>query len=105
MKIRIYETDFEGHPVEYTGEFFSGPSALAIVESMKMDPFNASLEPVKYMQNVLKSIGQKKTVLPIIPEQAAEIFLQCLAKNRYACFVDDDPQDYFSPSYEIDVRL
>ena len=36
MQIRIYETDFERHPVECTGEYFSGPTALAIVEAMKL---------------------------------------------------------------------
>ena len=39
MKIRIYETDFDGRPVDCTGEFFSGPTALAVVEGMKMNPF------------------------------------------------------------------
>ena len=44
MKIRIYETDFKGNPVECTGEFSSGPAALAIVEAMKMRPFTAGLD-------------------------------------------------------------
>ena len=46
MKIRIYETDFEGNPVECTGEYFSGKTALDIVNAMKMNPFQASLTPL-----------------------------------------------------------
>ena len=34
MKIRIYETDFEGNPVECTGEYFSGRTAMDIVNAM-----------------------------------------------------------------------
>ena len=44
MKIRIYETDFEGNSVECTGDFFPGATALDIVNAMKMNPFNAHLE-------------------------------------------------------------
>ena len=105
MKIRIYETDFEGHPVECTGEYFSGPTALAIVECMKMDPFNASLEPLEYMRKVLEAIGQQKIVLPMVPEQAAEKFLQILAENKYAVFIDTDAPDYFSYPCESDEKL
>ena len=47
MKIRIYETDFEGNPVECTGDFFSGATALDIVNAMKMNPFNAHLESLR----------------------------------------------------------
>ena len=36
MKIRIYETDFDGNPVECIGDFFSGATALDIVNAMKM---------------------------------------------------------------------
>ncbi len=34
MKNRIYETDFDGNPVECTGDFFSGTTALDIVNVM-----------------------------------------------------------------------
>lgn len=105
MKIRIYETDFEGHPVECTGEFFSGPSALAIVEAMKMDPFNAGLEPMEYMQRVLGAIEQKQIVLPTVPERAAEEFLQSLTENKYAVFVDDNALDYLSSPSKIKEKL
>ncbi len=44
MKIRIYETDFEGNPVECTGEYFSGRTALDIVNAMKMNPFQLNIE-------------------------------------------------------------
>ena len=71
MKIRVYETDFEGNPVECTGEFFSGPTALAIVEAMKMSPFTASLDPLAFMRQILDRIGQQDFKLPGPPEQAA----------------------------------
>ena len=84
MRIRIYETDFEGHPVECTGEFFSGPSALAIVEAMKMSPFTASLDPLDFMRQVLDGIGQKKFELSGPPEKAAIVFLQRLTALNFA---------------------
>ena len=84
MRIRIYETDFEGHPVECTGEFFSGPSALAIVEAMKMSPFTASLDPLDFMRQVLDGIGQKKFELSGPPEKAAVAFLQRLTALNFA---------------------
>ena len=60
MKIRIYETDFEGNPVECTGDFFSGATALDIVNAMKMNPFQASRTPLEFMRWMLASIGQEK---------------------------------------------
>ena len=44
MKIRIYETDFEGHPLDCSGEYFSGKTALDIVEGMTMNPFQLKVE-------------------------------------------------------------
>ena len=70
MKIRIYETDFEGNPVECTGDFFSGATALDIVNVMKMNPFQASLTPLDFMRQILKSIGQEKFPLPKDTESA-----------------------------------
>ena len=84
MKIRVYETDFEGNPVECTGEFFSGPTALAIVEAMKMSPFTASLDPLAFMRQILDRIGQQDFKLPGPPEQAAAAFLQRLTALGYA---------------------
>ena len=84
MRIRIYETDFEGHPVECTGEFFSGPSALAIVEAMKMSPFTASLDPLAFMRRVLDGIGQADFELTGPPEKAAIVFLQRLTALNFA---------------------
>ena len=84
MRIRIYETDFEGHPVECTGEFFSGPSALAIVEAMKMSPFTASLDPLVFMRRVLDGIGQADFELTGPPEKAAIVFLQRLTALGFA---------------------
>ena len=84
MKIRIFETDFEGRPVECTGEFFSGPSALAIVEAMKMSPFTASLDPIVFMRQILDRIGQKDFELTGPPEKAAVVFLQRLTALGFA---------------------
>ena len=84
MKIRIYETDFEGRPVECTGEFFAGPTALSIVDAMKMNPFTASLEPLDFMRQVLARIGQPDFELAGPPEKAAVAFLQRLTALGYA---------------------
>ena len=102
MKIRIYETDFEGHPVECTGEFFSGPSALAIVEAMKMNPFAASLDPLAFMRQILDRIGQKDFELSGPPEKAAIVFLQRLTALGFAGYdletdeleISPDPESY-----------
>jgi len=87
MKIRIYETDFEGHPVECTGECFSGPTPLAIVEAMKMNPFNASRDPLEFMRSLLDDIGQKDFPLSGDPEKAAVVFLQRLTALKYAEYI------------------
>ena len=87
MKIRIYETDFEGKPVECTGEFFSGATALAIVEAMKLNPFTADLEPQVFMRRTLDRIGQTDFELPGPPEKAAVVFLQRLTALGYAEYV------------------
>lgn len=96
MQIRIYETDFEGRPVECTGEYFSGPTALAIVEGMKLDPFNAGLAPVKFMRQLLDAVGQK---LADDPEKAAVAFLQRLTALGYAEYVLE-PQELIEISRE-----
>ena len=76
MKIRIYETDFEGNPVECTGDFFSGATALDIVNAMKMNPFQASLTPLDFMRWMLAGIGQEKFALPDDKEKADEVDLE-----------------------------
>ncbi len=90
MKIRIHETDFEGHPVDCTGEYFSGKTALDIVEAMKMNPFNASLTPAAFMRRILDANGQKAFSLPDEPNKAAVAFLQRLAASGYASFEQDE---------------
>ena len=84
MKIRIYETDFEGNPVECTGEYFSGKTALDIVNAMKMNPFQASRTPLEFMRWMLASIGQEKFALPDDEGKAALLFLQRLTTLGYA---------------------
>jgi len=90
MKIRIHETDFEGHPVDCTGDFFAGRTALEIVAAMQLDPFNGSLTPLEFMRQTLDGIGQKKFALPDDPERAAIEFLQRLTILGFAVFVLDD---------------
>lgn len=98
MKIRIYETDFEGNPVECTGEYFSGRTALDIVNAMKMNPFQASLTPLDFMRWMLASIGQEKFALPDDEEKAALLFLQRLTVLGYATFeLDADEVDLGHP--------
>ena len=98
MKIRIYETDFEGNPVECTGEYFSGKTALDIVNAMKMNPFQASLTPLEFMRWMLASIGQEKFALPDDEGKAALLFLQRLTTLGYATFVlDADEVDLEHP--------
>jgi len=97
VKIRIYETDFEGHPVECTGEFFSGPSAIAIVEAMKMSPFTASLDPLAFMRRVLDGIGQADFELTGPPEKAAIVFLQRLTALNFAGYELEEDEVIFAP--------
>ena len=98
MKIRIYETDFEGNPVECTGEYFSGKTALDIVNAMKMNPFQASLKPLDFMRWMLASIGQEKFDLPDDEGKAALLFLQRLTTLGYATFeLDADEVDLEHP--------
>ena len=103
MRIRIYETDFEGHPVECTGEFFSGPSALAIVEAMKMSPFTASLDPLAFMRQVLGSIGRKDFELTEPQEKAAIVFLQRLTALNFAGYDLEADELEISPGSETHI--
>ena len=85
MKIRIHDTDYEGQPVACTGELFSGDTALAVVEAMKRNPFNAHLEPLDFMRRTLAAIGRETTPLPIDdPSAAAEAFLAVLEVAGFA---------------------
>ena len=98
MKIRIYETDFEGNPVECTGEYFSGATALDIVNAMKLNPFQASQTPLEFMRWMLASIGQEKFALPDDEGKAALLFLQRLTTLGYATFeLDADEVDLEHP--------
>lgn len=90
MKIRIYETDFDGRPVECSGEYFSGKTALDIVEGMTMNPFQSHLTPHKFMEQTLATIGEKEFSLPEDPETAALAFLQKLTALGFAEFTLDE---------------
>ena len=89
MKIRIHDTDFEGHPLDCSGEFFSGKTALDIVERMSMNPFQSHLTPHGFMAEMLAAIGQKAFPLPDDLEKAAIAFLQRLTALGYAEFALD----------------
>ena len=90
MKIRIYETDFDGRPVDCSGEYFSGKTALDIVEGMTMNPFQSHLTPHKFMEQTLATIGEKEFSLPEDPETAALAFLQKLTALGFAEFTLDE---------------
>ena len=99
MRIRIYETDFEGNPVDCTGEFLQGATALAIVEKMQMNPFTASLKPLEFMQGILNRIDKNKFILPNDDEQGATMFLQRLTALGFANFeIDADELDTENPT-------
>ena len=102
MKIRIHDTDFDGNPVECTGEFFRGATAIDIVIGMKMNPFNSHLEPLAFMRQTLDFIGQKDYVLPDEPEKAAQAFLQRLTALGFAHYeIDDGELDTEHPVFAI----
>ena len=90
MKIRIHDTDFEGNPVECTGEFFTGATAFEIVEAMKQNPFNSHLEPVAFMRQTLSFVGQEKYELPADPAKAAQLFLQRLTVLGFSHYELED---------------
>ena len=90
MKIRIYETDFDGRPVDCSGEYFSSKTALDIVEGMTMNPFQSHLTPHKFMGQTLATIGEKEFSLPEDPETAALAFLQKLTALGFAEFTLDE---------------
>ena len=100
MKIRIHETDFEGHPLDCSGEFFSGKTALDIVERMSMNPFQSHLTPYGFMAEMLAAIGQKAFPLPEDLETAAIAFLQRLTALGYAKFELDDGEFVTQHGYE-----
>ena len=90
MKIRIYETDFEGNPIDCTGEFYSGTTALDVIDNMKLNPFQSHLTPHEFIGQILATIGNKDFSLPEDPAKAAQTFLQRLTALGYAEFSIDE---------------
>jgi len=88
MKIRIHETDFDGKPVAFTGEYFEGANATEIVEAMKMNPFQIDLTVEEYMRKILDKIGQQAYILT--EDDAPLEFLNLLAKLNYASFEEQE---------------
>lgn len=107
MKIRIYETDFNGCPVDCTGEFFSGATALAVVEGMKLNPFQNHLTAQEFMGQILATIGEKEFSLPDDPESAALAFLQRLTALGYAEYAIDKGEldtQHSLPAYQANKK-
>ena len=100
MKIRIHDTDFEGHPLDCSGDYFTGETALDIVEAMGMNPFQSHLTPHGLMYETLEIIGQKAFPLPEDLEKAAIAFLQRLTALGYAKFELDDGEFITQHGYE-----
>ena len=88
MKIRIHETDIDGTPVAYTGEYFEGANATEIVEAMKKNPFQIDLTVEEYMRKILDKIGKQDYVLT--DDDAPLEFLNLLAKLNYASFEEQE---------------
>ena len=100
MKIRIYETDFDGRPVDCSGEYIFGKTALDVVEGMTLNPFQSHLTPIEFMEQTLATIGEKEFSLPEDPETAALAFLQKLTALGYAEFVLDEGELDTQHGYE-----
>lgn len=92
MLIRIHDTDYEGNPVDCTGDYFRGETALDIVEGMKMNPYQSHLTPHGLMYETLAIIHQKDFRLPDDPNEAAGVFLQKLTALGYAHFELEDAE-------------
>jgi len=88
MKIQIHETDFDGKPVAFTGEYIEGANATEIVEAMKMNPFQIDLTVEEYMRKILDKIGQQAYILT--EDDAPLEFLNLLAKLNYASFEEQE---------------
>ena len=98
MKIRITKQTLKAIPSNAPGEYFSGKTALDIVNAMKMNPFQAGLKPLDFMRWMLASIGQEKFDLPDDEGKAALLFLQRLTTLGYATFeLDADEVDLEHP--------
>ena len=81
--MRIFDTDFDGTPVSFTSEFNTGNEQIDIVEAMKLDPFNASIQTIKFVENILTKL-KLKVDLPNAPNDATAVFINTLISNGYA---------------------
>ena len=75
--------------MDCSGEYFSGKTALDVVEGMTLNPFQSHLTPHKFIGQTLATIGEKEFSLPEDPETAALAFLQKLTALGYAEFAID----------------
>ena len=50
---------------------------------MKLDPFNASIQTIKFMGNILTKL-KLKVDLPNAPNDATAVFINTLISNGYA---------------------
>ena len=87
MLIRIHDTDFDGRPVPFTGEYIHGDTAADVVMAMKQNPFTQSLGIGEYMRATLDRIG----IGAELPEHdAAEEFLRLLTLHGYVIDAQDE---------------
>ncbi len=80
MKVRIHETDFDGNPVAYTGEYYLGANATEIVEAMKKNPFQIDLTVEEYMRKILDKIGKADYVFT--DDDAPLEFMNLIGKHN-----------------------
>ena len=76
--------------MDCSGKYFSGKTALDVVEGMTLNPFQSHLTPIEFMEQTLASIGEKEFSLPEDPETAALAFLQKLTALGFAEFTIDE---------------
>jgi len=98
MIIRIHSTDPDGRPVECTGDYFIGETALEIVEGMMLNPFTTDADAVAYMRRILAVIGQEGATLPSKPDAAAEAFLSILVAAGFAAWETKEYYEKFGRS-------
>jgi len=101
MIIRIHCTDPDGRPVECTGDWFAGRTALEIVEGMMLHPFTKETATVPYMVRVLASIGLAEPELPSDPAEAATAFLERLVASGFAAWETEANFEKFGGKPEV----
>jgi len=89
MRVRFFETDYDGIPVPCSGDYFSGNNASEIVEKMKMNPFQGSMSVKDFIMDMLARTGIGNAGLPEDENFLAEWFIGLMVKNGYAEYTED----------------